>query len=95
MPFHVYIMTNRPCGTLYIGVTNNLSRRAFEHREKLMGGFTEKYNLKQLVYYEEYPTIVEAIAREKAMKKWNRAWKIRVIEEMNPNWNDLYLALNA
>lgn len=95
MAFFVYIMTNRKGGTLYIGVTNDLARRGYEHREKMQKGFTEKYNLDRLVYYESYPTAQEAIAREKAMKKWNRAWKIRRIEEMNPDWRDLYEELNG
>jgi putative endonuclease len=73
MSFHVYILTNRPRGTLYIGVTNNLARRVHEHREKEQPGFSEKYNLIRLVFYEEYLTADEAIRREKAMKKWNRA----------------------
>jgi putative endonuclease len=95
MAYFVYIMTNRKGGTLYIGVTNDLARRGYEHREKMQKGFTEKYNLNRLVYYESYPTAPEAIAREKAMKKWNRAWKIRRIEEMNPDWRDLYSELNG
>lgn len=90
MPFFVYIMTNRKGGTLYIGVTNDLARRAFEHREKQLSGFTRKYNLTRLVYYESYPTAVDAIRREKSMKEWNRAWKIERIEDMNPDWRDLY-----
>jgi putative endonuclease len=95
MAYFVYIMTNRKDGTLYIGVTNDLARRGHEHRGKAQRGFTEKYNLGRLVYYETYPTAQEAIAREKAMKKWNRAWKIRHIAEMNPGWRDLYDDLNA
>ena len=95
MAYFVYIRTNRKGGTLYIGVTNDLARRGYEHREKMQKGFTEKYNLNRLVYYESYPTAPEAIAREKAMKKWNRAWKIRRIEEMNPDWRDLYSELNG
>ena len=95
MAYFEYIMTNRKGGTLYIGVTNDLARRGYEHREKMQKGFTEKYNLNRLVYYESYPTAPEAIAREKAMKKWNRAWKIRRIEEMNPDWRDLYSELNG
>lgn len=90
MPYHVYIMTNRKDGTLYIGVTNNLARRAYEHREKLADGFTRKYNLTKLVYYEAYTSAQEAIQREKNMKEWNRAWKIELIAKMNPDWRDLY-----
>lgn len=95
MSYFVYIMANRKDGTLYIGVTNDLARRGYEHRQKAQKGFTEKYNLSRLVYYEAYPTAPEAIAREKAMKKWKRAWKIRRIEEMNPEWRDLYEELNG
>ena len=76
-------------------MTNHLARRAYEHREQIGRGFTEKYKLTRLVFYEEYPTAEEAIAREKAMKKWNCAWEIRAIEQMNPEWRDLYLDLNA
>ena len=90
MPYHVYIMTNRRDGTLYIGVTNSLARRVYEHREKQADGFTRKYNLTQLVYYETYTSVQEAIQREKNMKEWKRAWKIELIENMNPDWRDLY-----
>jgi putative endonuclease len=83
-------MSNRKDGTLYIGVTNDLARRVYEHREKLVSGFTRKYNLDQLVYYETYSTALDAIQREKSMKEWNRAWKIELIEQMNPDWRDLY-----
>ena len=86
----VYIMTNGPNGILYIGVTSNLPQRIWQHREGVVEGFTEKYGLKRLVYIEPYPTIQEAIAREKAMKKWNRAWKVRQIERNNPDWEDLF-----
>lgn len=94
MAYFVYIMTNRKDGTLYIGVANDLARRGDEHR-KARKGFTEKYNLTRLVYYETYETALGAIAREKAMKKWNRAWKVRRIREMNPGWLDLYQDLNG
>jgi putative endonuclease len=90
MSCFVYIMTNRKDGTLYIGVTNDLARRAYEHREKLVSGFARKYNLDQLVYYESYSTALDAIQREKNMKEWKRAWKIELIEQMNPDWRDLY-----
>lgn len=80
-------------GTLYIGVTNNLIRRVYEHKEGLIEGFTKKYNFKNLVYFEYYPNIREAINREKAMKKWLRKWKIDLIEKENPQWNDLYIDL--
>ncbi len=88
--FWVYIVTDKPYGTLYTGVTNDLARRVWEHREGLYKGFTRKYELKQLVYYEEYPTAIEAIAREKCIKKWNRDWKKQVIEKLNTTWRDLY-----
>lgn len=69
---------------------NDLSRRIYEHKEKLSDCFTKKYNVTQLVYVEEFPTINEAIHREKCIKKWNRSWRLRLIEEQNPNWSDLY-----
>lgn len=87
--YFVYIMANnRP--TLYIGVTNNLSRRATQHRYKFIGGFTSTYGLKKLVYYESYTDIKEAIKREKQLKHWNRAWKLRLIATLNPKFEDLY-----
>ncbi|MBB4015467.1 putative endonuclease [Chelatococcus caeni] len=86
-------MTNRPNGTLYIGVTSNLARRAWEHRESMIDGFTKRYGLKQLVYYEAYEDIRSAIQRESNMKHWPRRWKIRLILEMNPQWRDLYETL--
>ncbi|ALA18319.1 GIY-YIG nuclease family protein [Chelatococcus sp. GW1] len=89
----VDIMTNRPNGTLYIGVTSNLARRAWEHRESMIDGFTKRYGLKQLVYYEAYEDIRSAIQRESNMKHWPRRWKIRLILEMNPQWRDLYETL--
>ena len=89
MAFYVYIMANRTYGTLYVGVTNDLCRRVFEHREGLVDGFTKKYGLKLLVHYESFDRITDAIHREKRLKHWNRAWKIALIEEQNPNWEDL------
>ena len=77
-------------GTLYIGVTNNLIRRVYEHKNGLVEGFTKKYAVKTLVYFEVYSDIETAITREKQIEKWNRAWKIKLIEERNPNWDDLY-----
>ena len=85
----VYILARRRNGTLYIGVTSNLPRRMYEHQNGLIKGFTWHYGVSKLVYYEEYGTIVEAIAREKAMKKWYRAWKLKTIEAFNPEWHDL------
>ena len=85
-----YIMTNRPRGVLYVGVTQNLPRRIHEHRMGLMEGFTSKYGLTQLVLYEEYPLVMDAVRREKAIKHWSRAWKSELIEKTNPGWRDLY-----
>jgi putative endonuclease len=89
----VYIVTNRPNGTLYIGVTNDIARRAYEHRQGLVDGFTKRYGLKRLVYAEPHDSIADAIQREKTMKHWPRAWKVRLILAANPNWDDLYDAL--
>jgi len=86
----VYIMTNRPNGILYVGVTNDIARRAWEHREGVVDGFTKRYGLKRLVWFEPHESIVAAIQREKTMKHWPRAWKVRVILAANPEWNDLY-----
>jgi putative endonuclease len=88
--FYVYILASRIGGTLYIGVTNDLIRRVGEHRLKLVDGFTKKYAVARLVYFEQFDDIENAIKREKRLKKWNRAWKIRLIEKQNPNWDDLY-----
>jgi putative endonuclease len=86
----VYILTNQPGGTLYIGVTNNLVRRIAEHREGQVEGFTKRYAIKTLVYYEEHATAPLAIQREKNIKHWSREWKIDLIISFNPNWQDLY-----
>ena len=88
--YYVYILASKIGGTLYIGVTNNLARRVYEHRESLVDGFTKKYDVTRLVYYEVHSEVEAAITREKQMKKWNRAWKVRLIEGSNPNWDDLY-----
>ncbi len=88
--YFVYILSNKKRGTIYIGVTNNLKRRLYEHKNGLIGGFTKKYNIKTLVYFETTADIQSAIAREKKLKKWNRAWKIALIEKTNPEWKDLY-----
>ena len=90
MSFWVYILASRPGGTLYIGVTNNLIRRSYEHREGLVRGFTKRYGIKMLVYYEQHDTAMAAIQREKNMKHWPREWKIDLIISMNPEWRDLY-----
>ncbi len=86
----VYIMASRRNGTIYIGVTSDLPKRAWEHREGLMEGFTTKYGCKRLVSFERHDTIEAAMLREKQMKEWRRDWKLRRIEEMNPDWNDLF-----
>jgi putative endonuclease len=89
----VYIMTNRRDGILYVGVTNNIARRAWEHREGLVEGFTKRYGLKMLIYAERHDDIATAIHREKILKHWPRAWKVRLIQVDNPNWDDLYSRL--
>lgn len=88
--YWVYILASKLGGTLYIGVTNNLVRRMHEHRTGLVPGFTWQYGIHRLVYFEQHTDIEVAIRREKRLKKWNRAWKIRPIERLNPNWDDLY-----
>jgi putative endonuclease len=88
--FYVYILASHVGGTLYIGVTNDLIRRVAEHRLKSVKGFTKKYDVDKLVYFEQFDDAENAIRREKRLKSWNRAWKIRLIEELNPNWDDLY-----
>ncbi len=87
---YVYVMTNKKFGTLYIGVTSDLIKRIWEHKEKNTEGFTKKYNLNRLVYYEIHENIESAIYREKQMKEWNRNWKLRQIIDFNPEWKDLY-----
>ena len=86
----VYILTNRPNGILYVGVTNDLVRRVFEHRSGFGGGFTKRYGLKRLVYFERFDDIRHAIQREHNIKHWSRAWKVRTIVAANPDWEDLY-----
>ena len=88
--YYVYILASKRNGTLYIGVTNNLIKRVYEHKNNLADGFTKKYSVHSLVYYEETIDINSAIEREKRLKKWNRKWKIDLIEKLNPNWDDLY-----
>jgi putative endonuclease len=85
----VYILASEPYGTLYIGVTSNLAHRMEAHRNGSVDGFTKQYGVHALVYLEVHEDMYEAIQREKRLKKWNRAWKIRLIEEMNPQWKDL------
>ncbi len=86
----VYIVTNRPKGTLYIGVTSNLVRRIHQHKTHAIEGFTRKYGTDKLVYFELFDDMETAIRREKQLKKWRRSWKIALIEKENPKWNDLY-----
>ena len=88
--YYVYIMASRKNGTLYIGVTNNLPHRVWQHNNDVHEGFTKKYGVHHLVWYEATTDVSTAIKREKQMKKWRRQWKINLIEEENPNWNDLY-----
>ena len=89
MSYFVYILASQRNGTLYVGVTNNLARRAEEHREKVVPGFTRRYGVHILVWYEIFDDIDDAISREKQIKGWNRVWKIRLIEKHNSGWNDL------
>ena len=87
---YIYIVTNKKHGVLYTGVTSNLIKRIFEHKNKMVNGFSKKYNLDKLVYYEIFEDIYIAIQREKQIKKWYRSWKIDLISNFNPNWSDLY-----
>ncbi len=87
--FYIYILASQKNGTLYIGVTNNLERRILEHKNKINNGFTTKYNVSQLMYFESFTSILDAIKREKQLKKWNRKWKIDLIELENKEWKDL------
>ena len=88
--YYVYLLASGKHGTLYIGVTNDLVRRVYEHKNKTIRGFTARYDVTKLVWYEAYDDPANAIAREKELKKWRRDWKIRLIEENNPDWSDLY-----
>ena len=87
--YYIYILASQKNGTLYIGVTNDLERRVLEHKEKINEGFSSRYNVNMLVYFESFQYINDAILREKRLKKWNRQWKINLIEEENKEWNDL------
>lgn len=93
MQYYVYILASNKNGTLYIGVTSNLVKRIYEHKNELAEGFTKKYSVHNLVYFEITESVESAIAREKQLKKWNRAWKIRLIEKTNPEWRDLYMEI--
>jgi putative endonuclease len=88
--YFVYILASKPNGTLYIGVTSDLMRRIWEHKQGTVEGFTEKYDVNRLVYFEGYKDVHEALQREKRLKKWNRKWKLEIINKFNPEWNDLY-----
>src|SRR3978361_394932 len=87
--YFVYILTNRPRGVLYVGVTNDVARRITEHRAKIVPGFTSRHSVFMLVHVEEYSSILEARAREHSLKRWRRAWKFELVEKDNPEWRDL------
>ena len=88
--FYVYVLASRRNGTLYVGITSNLVQRTWQHKEGFVSGFTKEHDVKKLVWYEQHETAEGAITREKQIKKWNRAWKVELIETANPYWNDLY-----
>jgi putative endonuclease len=90
LAYYVYLLASRKYGTLYLGVTNDLVRRVYQHKNKIIRGFTSRYGVDRLVWYECYDDPITAITREKELKKWRRDWKIRLIEEANPDWLDLY-----
>ena len=90
MPYYVYLLASDRNGTLYLGVTNDIVRRVYEHKSKAVAGFTKRYAVDKLVWFEVYDDPTNAITREKELKKWRRSWKIRLIEELNPHWIDLY-----
>jgi putative endonuclease len=90
MAYYVYMLASRKDGATYIGVTNDIVRRIFEHRAKAVRSFTSRYNITRLVWFEIYDDPISAISREKEIKKWKRAWKTKLIEEKNPQWEDLY-----
>ena len=87
---YVYILANEPYGTLYVGVTSDLVKRVWEHKNGFVEGFTSKHDVKRLVWFEQHGSIIEAIAREKRIKRWHRDWKVNLIQTMNPNWDDLH-----
>ena len=87
--YYVYILTNRRYGVLYVGVTNNLLRRIAQHRAKAVPGFTNEHGIVRLIYFEEYGSITEARARERSLKRWRRDWKLKLVDELNPEWRDL------
>ena len=93
--YYIYILASGISGTLYTGMTNNLARRVWEHREGLVDGFTKRYGVKRLIYFESFPTAADAIRRENRIKKYPRAWKLNLISRMNPDWHDLAETLNG
>ena len=93
--YFVYLLASRPNGTLYVGVTNDLRERIWQHKQELVEGFTKKYGVKSLVWFEQTESIESAIVREKQIKKWNRDWKVELIEKTNPQWRDLYEEIAA
>ncbi len=93
MSYGTYILCNKPRGTLYVGMTSDLPGRIYQHREGLADGFTKRYGIKRPVYFEQHETALAAIAREKTLKRWPRDWKIALVEESNPRWDDLYEAI--
>ncbi len=93
MTYYVYLLASQPNGTLYVGVTRDLVRRVHEHRSKLVEGFTSRYGVDRLVWFESTESVEAAIVREKQLKRWNRVWKIALIEQANPAWQDLYASL--
>lgn len=90
MKYFVYILATSRNGTLYVGSTSNLIKRTWEHKQKLVDGFTKRYDINQLVYYETFDSAAAMVARERQLKQWNRLWKLKLIEAANPDWNDLY-----
>jgi putative endonuclease len=95
MPFFVYILASKRNGTLYVGVTNNLGRRMTEHKSKLLPAFTRQHDVTLLVYFETFESVIEARSREHSLKRWRRAWKLKLIEELNRDWRDLTNELNT
>jgi putative endonuclease len=93
--YYVYILSNRRYGVLYVGVTSDLTRRMLETRQKLADGFTKSYGVIQLVYFEQFSSVTEARARERSLKRWRRSWKLKLVDEFNPDWQDLTKELAA
>ena len=87
--FYVYILANRRSGVLYVGVTNNLTDRVLQHQKKLSPGFTNRYGVTRLVYFETFSSVIEARSREHSLKRWRRAWKFKLVDQLNPEWRDL------